>query len=62
MGKLTVALTMAEANHIINLIVWNERDQTYAGPRGQYFARSERIKDKLCAAARDAAKKEGDHA
>jgi hypothetical protein len=42
-------LTTAECSHILYLIVVNERDEWHTGPGPQYWARSERIKEKIMA-------------
>lgn len=43
-----IKLTDAEANHIIKLLIDNEREEWYYAPFKQYWARHNRIKEKLC--------------
>jgi hypothetical protein len=46
-------LTKPEAEHLLTLIQNNEREGSYYAPKGQYWARSNRIKAKLQEIAKD---------
>ena len=45
--SVTIGLTIPEANHLLELLVRNEEDGTYSGPKGQYWTRARRILKKL---------------
>ena len=42
-----VTLTEPEVSHLLSLLLRNEEDGTYYGPRDQYWRRHNRIMDKL---------------
>lgn len=44
---MRVNLTVAEANHVLTLIVDRIEDGIYYGNKEQYYARSERIRQKF---------------
>ena len=45
--KKQVTLTETEANHILTLISFNERDGTYWGNKAAYWRRSQKIKENI---------------
>lgn len=46
-GRAIIYLDPAELNHLQALVLGNEQNGEYYGPREQYWKRHERIKEKL---------------
>jgi hypothetical protein len=47
MSKFTLEVTIAEWNHINNLLERNIQDGVYSGNKSQYWARHDNIKAKM---------------